>query len=252
MKVLLLEDEKLAAERLRTLLHHYDSGIEVVASLDSIEDTVKYLQTHRPPDLFLMDIHLSDGHCFEIFRQVQIDRPVIFTTAFDQYALEAFKMLSIDYILKPVTQEALAAAINKYRRWTNQAAPADYSKLSPATTPSYKKRFLGKVGQRLFFIDQEQVAYFQADNKIVHLVDHEGHRYVVDHTLERLEQLLDPSEFFRLSRRYIVRIGAIQQVKPYYNNRLKVDLKCGHTDEEGMIISRDRVAEFRQWAEAMV
>ena len=251
MKLLIVEDEKLAAERLKTLLHEYDRTLEVVAITDSIEDTVRYLQRSAPPDLLLMDIHLSDGHSFEIFRQIHVDRPIIFTTAFDQYALDAFRMFSIDYILKPITLESLATAINKFRKLTSQFATADYSQLPKKATPTYKRRFLGKVGQRLFFLEQEDIAYFQADNKIVHLIDRKGHRYVVDYTLERLEQLVDPSEFFRLNRRLIVRIGAIEQVKPYYNNRLKVDLKGNNPEEQDLVISRDRVAEFKEWSSCL-
>lgn len=250
MKILIVEDEKLAAERLQTLVHEYDSSIEVVACLESIEDTVDYLKHHAQPDLILMDIHLSDGHSFEIFKQVRVDRPVIFTTAYDQYALEAFKIFSIDYILKPVSLRSLAAAINKYKSLSQSFIPTDLSRLSLRTLhPPAKKRFLGKVGQRLFFIELDDIAYFQADNKIVHLVDREGNRFVVDYTLERLEQLLDSTEFFRLNRRFIVRVSAIQQVKPYFNNRLKIAIKGCNAAEEDMVISRDRVAEFRAWAE---
>src|SRR5690606_37499043 len=133
MKILIVEDEKLAAERLQTLVHEYDSSIEVVAWLESIEDTVDYLKHHAQPDLILMDIHLIDGHSFEIFKQVRVDRPVIFTTAYDQYALEAFKIFSIDYILKPVSLRSLAAAINKYKSLSQPFIPTDLSRLSLRT-----------------------------------------------------------------------------------------------------------------------
>jgi DNA-binding LytR/AlgR family response regulator len=251
MKVLIAEDEKLATERLLILLKQYDPAIEIVGCLESIEEMVQYLKEHTHPDLILLDIHLSDGHSFEIFKQVQYSRPVIFTTAYDQYALEAFKMLSVDYILKPVTQQALATALNKYQSLASSFATTDLSKLPPLINAAnnYKKRFLGKVGQRLFFIESTDVSFFQADNKIVHLVDKDGNRYVVEHTLEKLEQLLDPREFFRLNRRFIVRISAIQQVKPYYNNRLKLSLK-GTAQSDDMVISRERVADFKNWAEA--
>ena len=253
MKVLIVEDEKLAAERIQTLLTEYDPGIEVVAVLESIEDTVSYLSAHVQPDIMLLDIHLSDGHSFQIFRQVHYRGPVIFTTAFDNYALEAFRHFSIDYILRPVTLQALATALNKFRniRWEmNMGADAGTLLQRPFTQSICKKRFLGKVGQRLFFIESTDIAYFQADNKIVYLIDKEGNQFIVDYTLERLEQLLDPAEFFRLNRRFIVRMSMISQVKPYYNNRLKVSLKGMGIEESGMVISRDRVAEFRAWAES--
>lgn len=250
MRVVIIEDEKLAAERLITLLKQCDSSIEVLACLESVEESVHYLSSYPHPDLLLLDIHLSDGHCFEIFKKVNYQKPVIFTTAYDQYAMEAFKIFSIDYILKPVTQQSLAAAINKLRSLSVSFSSTDISRLSALLSEQrYKKRFLGKVGQRLFFIPAEQVAYFRADNKIVYLTDHEGNRYVVDYTMEQLTELLNPRQFFRLNRSFIVCIDAIQQVKPYYNSRLKLSL-VGSSNAEEMIVSRDRVADFKLWAEA--
>jgi DNA-binding LytR/AlgR family response regulator len=250
MKVIIVEDEKPASERLKTLLKEYDPGLEIQATLESIDETVQYLKQHSPPDIMLLDIHLADGHSFEIFNQINYNRPVIFTTAYDQYALEAFKMFSIDYILKPVTLEALASAINKYKTLSASFSSVELSRLAPVWKSSqYKKRFLGKVGQRLFFIDARDIAFFQADNKIVHLVDKEGHKYLADYTMEKLEAHLDPENFFRLSRKYIVNIDAIEQVKPYYNSRLKLQVK-GASQNEEIIISRERVADFRLWAEA--
>jgi len=251
MRILIVEDEKLAADRLMTLLKEYDPSVEVVACTESVEDTVHYLQHHAAPDLLLLDIHLSDGHSFEIFKQVAYNKPVIFITAYDQYALEAFKLHSVDYILKPVSLTALAAAINKYKQLSASYTATDFGQLLPSLNGKiFKKRFLGKVGQRLFFIDTNDIAFFQADNKVVYLADKEGNRYVVDHTMEKLEELLDNQEFFRLNRRYIVRINAIEQVKPYFNGRLKLVVKgAAQTDE--LVISRDRAAGFRQWVETL-
>ncbi len=250
MKVIIVEDEKLATERLQTLLKTYDPSIEIIACLESIEDTVQYLKNHSHPDLLLLDIHLSDGHSFEIFKQVSYNRPIIFTTAYDEYALDAFKMLSIDYILKPVSGEALATALNKFKSMSLSFSATDLNRVSQGWKGQrYKKRFLGKIGQRLFFIDAEEVAFFQADNKIVYLADKEGNRYIIDHTMERLEEQLDPQHFFRLNRKFIVNISAIQQVKPYYNNRLRLSVK-GANQQEEMVISRERVADFKIWADA--
>jgi len=250
MKIVIVEDEKLAADRLQTMLNEYDPAIEVCACLESIEETVRFLKQKPHPDLLLLDIHLSDGHCFEIFKQVSYNKPVIFTTAYDSYALDAFKIFSIDYILKPVTLDALASALNKLKSLAISFSAMDLNRLMPEWQNNpYKKRFLGKVGQRLFFIDTSDIAFFQADNKIVYLVDKEGNRYVIEHTMEKLEEQLDPQQFFRLNRRFIVRITAIEQVKPYYNNRLKLAVK-GCNQPEDMVISRDRVAAFKLWAEA--
>jgi len=250
MKLIIVEDEQLAAERLMTLLRNYDPAVEVIACLESIEDTVRYLKSHSHPDLLLLDIHLSDGHSFEIFKQVNYSGPVIFTTAYDIYALEAFKLLSIDYILKPITQDALATALNKFKSLSLSFNAARLRTGIPSMQEQrYKKRFLGKVGQRLFFIDSSDIAFFQADNKIVYLVDKSGTRYIVEHTMEKLEEQLDPRKFFHLTRKFIVNIEAIQQVKPYFNSRLKLSV-LGAPQQEEMVISRDRVAEFRQWAES--
>lgn len=250
MRVIIVEDEKPARERLQTLLMEYDPSIEIMACTESVEETVQYLKSHAHPDLLLLDIHLSDGHSFEIFKQVSYHKPVIFTTAYDEYALDAFKMFSIDYILKPVSLEMLATAMNKLKSLALSFSAVDFNKLNPASVNTrYKKRFLGKVGQRLFFIDTGSIAFFQADNKLVHLTDREGNRYLVDHTMEKLEDQLDPSCFFRLNRRFIVHIDAIQQVKPFFNSRLKLSVKgAGQSDD--MVISRERVADFKEWAQA--
>ncbi|MDX1956556.1 MAG: LytTR family DNA-binding domain-containing protein [Chitinophagaceae bacterium] len=250
MRVVIAEDELPAVERLHTLIKDFDPAIQVVASLDSVEDLVQWLKMNPHPDLLLLDIHLSDGHSFEIFRRINYSGPVIFTTAFDQYALEAFKVFSIDYILKPVSRESLARAIQKFRTITGVQISPDYARLVEALKkPNYKDRFLGKSGAKLYFIEADEVAYFQADNKIVYLVDKKGNKFIVNHTLDKLLDELDPRQFFRLSRRVIVRISAIEHVKPYYNNRLKVAVKGNGEDRsEDLVISRERVAEFRNWA----
>jgi len=252
MDVVIIEDEMLAAERLQSLIKNYDAAINIVAVLESIEESVQWLQAKPHPDLLFVDIQLSDGHSFEIFKKVHLQKPVIFTTAFDNYALDAFQLFSIDYILKPVTAEALGSAINKYKSIAGMAA-ANYSSLGDAVkenfSTKYKNRFLAKVGQRSFFLQADETAYFFADNKIVYLVDKECNRFIVNFTLEKLEPLLDPVDFFRINRKMIVHSKAIEQVKPYFNNRLKLLLKGIKADEE-IIISRERVADFKEWADA--
>jgi DNA-binding LytR/AlgR family response regulator len=252
MNILIIEDEALAAERLKLLLAQFDPQINIMGCLESIEETVHWLQTKSLPDLLLMDIQLSDGYCFEIFKKVPVSKPVIFTTAYDHFALEAFNHYSIDYILKPVTIEALATAINKYK-----LMPSVFSDTGHKNWPdifkensgsAYKDRFLAKIGLRTFFIQAGEIAYFTADNKIVSLTDKEGNRYLVNYTIEKLETLLNPHDFFRINRKMIVHSKCIEQVKPHINNRLKLSIKNLKLPEE-IIISRERVPAFKKWAE---
>ncbi|WP_276482638.1 LytR/AlgR family response regulator transcription factor [Paraflavitalea pollutisoli] len=252
MKVLIVEDELLAAQRLQLMIGQYDPSIRDIYCTESVGETVAWLRQHPAPDLILSDIQLSDGHSFDIFRRIAYKGPVVFTTAYDQYAMEAFRLFSIDYILKPVTADALAQAFHKYKEIVTPAI--DYQQVLPrvqqvVADEGFKSRFLGRIGQRLQFVQAEDVSFFQADNKIVYLTDKQGVRYLIDYTLEKLEQLLNPKLFFRLNRRYIVRYSAIEYIKPHLNSRLKLEVK-GAGREDEFIISRERVAEFRTWAEA--
>jgi DNA-binding LytR/AlgR family response regulator len=250
MRILIVEDELLAAERLQLMIGQYDPSITNIHCTESVGETIAWLEQNQAPDLILSDIHLSDGHSFEIFRRISYKGPVVFTTAYDQYAMEAFRLFSIDYILKPVTAEALTKALNKYKEIMSPVI--DYQQVLPkvqqAADDGYKRRFLGRIGQRLQFISVEDISFFQAENKIVYLTDKQGVRYLIDHTLEKLEQYLNPKLFFRLNRKYIVKDSAIEYIRPYLNSRLKLTVKGADSRDE-FIISRERVSEFRAWAE---
>jgi two-component system, LytTR family, response regulator LytT len=252
MNILIIEDEILASERIQMLIKSYDPSINIVGSLDSIEEAVHWLTTKAHPDLLLVDIQLADGQSFEIFKKVQTNTPIIFTTAYDQYALDAFQLFSIDYILKPITAEALSTALQKYKTITNSQSPTDFGgilqQVKDNFSAKYKNRFLAKVGQRIFFIGVDEVAYFAADNKIVHLTTRDGNRFLINTTIEKLEQIIDPQYFFRVNRKIIVHVDAIEQAKPYENNRLKLVLKEITTPEE-IIISREKVVDFKNWAD---
>jgi DNA-binding LytR/AlgR family response regulator len=253
MKLVIIEDEPLAAERLQYLLNQYDPKVQVSAILESIDDAVKWFSCNPAPDLILSDIQLSDGSAFEIFKNIKISSPIIFTTAFDKYALDAFKLLSIDYLLKPFTLEALTNAMDKLKLLQSQPAKPlinydDVIKLLHQKTRIYKTRFTGKIGNKLFFIETNNIALFYSDNKIVHMVALDNTRYIAEYTLEQLEELLDTASFFRINRSIIVSISAISQVKPYDNNRLQVVLKNNIRPEEA-IVSRERVVDFRKWAD---
>lgn len=251
MTTLIIEDEKIAAERLRVLLQRCAPQVQVLSVLDTVEASVSWLNAHPPPDFILLDIHLADGFAFEIFRRMKILVPVIFTTAYDQYSMEAFKLLSIDYLLKPVTAEALSFAIQKLNTLRlPQVQPAVYNQLLQLLQQGkqkYKTRFVGKVGQKLFFVGIEEIAYFLSDHKTVCMHTCDGNHYLLDYTLEALETMLDPNEFFRVNRSIIVKANAIDQVKPYVNSRLKILLRTG-TKQSEAIVSRDRVSEFKNWA----
>lgn len=250
MKVLIIEDEKVAAQRLQLLLKAYDPAIDIVAIIESIEETVAWLNDYPHPELMLLDIHLADGFCFEIFRRISYKKPIIFTTAYNEYALDAFKYLSIDYLVKPVTFNALETALNKYKEMTlpvpNYEALLQNNK--PLLHEQYKERFLVKIGQKFVFIKTKDVAFFKAEDKLAFLIDKKSNRFMIDYTLDKLETLLDPRRFFRLNRKIIVCIDSIVQVKPYANNRLQLQLLQDYLPDD-LIVSRERVADFRNWAE---
>jgi two-component system LytT family response regulator len=252
MRIVIIEDEPLASERLQLLLQQYGGPTQIAALLESVDEAVKWFSSGQPADLILSDIQLADGSAFEIFRKIKISHPVIFTTAFDKYALDAFKLLSIDYLLKPVTLEALSASLNKLKLLQGNpekivANYGDLLQLLMHKEKPYKSRFTGKIGNKLFFIDIENIALFYSDNKIVYIQCLDNMRYISDHTLENIEHLLDPTQFFRINRGMITNINAINQVRPYDNNRLQIQLKKNIRPDE-VIVSRERVHDFRKWA----
>ena len=253
MRMIIIEDEPLAVKRLQFLLQQYDPLCTVDASLESIEESVKWFNNNKQPDVIFSDIQLSDGSAFEIFRKIKISTPVIFTTAYDKYALDAFKYLSIDYLLKPFTMEALQGAMDKLKQLQKQITQPlinyeDIINLLQPKPRSYKTRFTGKIGNRLFFVETTSIALFYADNKIVYIVTINNEKYVAEYTLEQLEHLLDKTCFFRINRSMVVNICIISQVKPYDNNRLQIVLRNNLKPGEA-IVSRERVLDFRKWAD---
>lgn len=251
MRVLIIEDELVAAQRLQLLLKEYDEKVEVIGCIDSVEDAITWFHQNQHPDLLLLDIQLADGFSFDILKRTTYKNPVIFTTAFNDYALQAFEYLSVDYLLKPVSAASLKRALDKYKLLSNNNT-MNYEPLINALKQfpitQYKERFLARVGQKLIFVKTNEIAYFRAEDKVIYLIDKQGNKLPVDYTLEKLESVLDPRQFFRLNRKIIVAIDSIAQVRPYYNSRLMLHLKDGHKSED-MVISRERVPEFREWAE---
>ena len=253
MKAIIIEDESPARERLRDLIGKYQGNIQIIEEFDSVEDSIDYLQRHDDFDLLFLDIQLSDGVSFEIFKHVEIVKPVIFTTAYEEYSIQAFKVNSIDYLLKPINFDDLQASLDKYQKIVPSRVPTnhyDYSEIAKILNmghKQYKKRFIVKLGSKIQFKATSQIDYIYAEGKIVYIVLKDSNtKYMIDHTLEELEGfLLDPSAFFRINRKFIIKIDAIRELKSHHNNRLKVFL---HKDSDmEMIVSREKVSSFKRW-----
>lgn len=253
MNVLIVEDESLAAERLEKLLKQYDPSINILYQIDTVNDAAVFMDSHRDKlDLVFLDIQLADGKSFEIFNKITYNKPVIFTTAYDQYALNAFKVNSIDYLLKPIKLEELEAALNKYKEVasgsnsSNMAIDSDLIKSILHSSKEFKQRFLVKYGNKIQFKNVEDAAFFSAEDKICHLHSYApGKKYLIDHTLEELEsQLLDPEKFFRINRQYILNIDSIKEVRND-NQRLTVILKTG--SDRILQVSKTKTSEFKAW-----
>ena len=243
---MILEDEPLTAERLTSLLRRYSPAIEVLAVLDSVEKAIRWFEQSVRPDLIFADIHLNDGLGFELFAAVRSRTPVIFTTAHSHYSLEAFRVNSVDYLLKPIEFQALARALDKFHGLYPPAAAAPVG--PPPAPPAFKQRFLVKIGQQLKHVTVGEVAYFHYQDEGVALTTRAGARLPVDYTLDQLESVLDPRQFFRISRKFLVGLEAVQKIHLYFNSRLKLDL-LPPADAE-VLVSRERVADFKLWLDA--
>jgi len=252
MKVLIIEDEVPAAEKLQRYLQKYDPAVKIVGILDSAAAAITYLKGSEHPDLICSDIQLRDGLSFQIFQQVTVRTPVIFTTAFNEFALDAFKVNSIDYLLKPITFTSLAASMQKLNTMKAALSNDDQEKRINAvfTNPNlrskdYKTRFMVKLGEHIRSITTDQIIVLYADGRDVYLVTQQNRKFIIDYTLEALEEVLDPKHFFRPNRTFIININAIKDVLVYSNSRLKVSL-TQEFDKE-IIVSREKVGEFKEW-----
>jgi two-component system, LytTR family, response regulator LytT len=248
MNAVILEDEVLSARRLRNLLLEIDPVIKIENTFESVETAVKWLRTHPHPSVIFMDIQLSDGLSFDIFKQVDILCPVIFTTAYDEYALKAFKVNSIDYLLKPVDKEELKHSLHKLDELYLGGREGVVDKLLQTldeAKQAYKSRFLIKNGKNLITVFDKDAAYFLTDRKLTFLVTWSGKKHPLNESLEELEAKLDPRSFFRLNRQYIASVKSIESVHTFFNYRLKVFLKPS-TDSE-VLVSRKHVKAFKMW-----
>jgi len=247
MNVVIIEDEPLAAEKLIRYIDKYSGDITVIQVLQSLAEAIPWIAENKAEvDLFFMDVQLGDGLSFEIFSQVPLNKPVIFTTAFDEFAVDAFKVNSIDYLLKPITFTDLSKALKKFDFVKKQFAQTDIAPIvQKLTQKTYKNRFLVKVGNHIRSISIDDVLVFKAEGRDVSLFNTDGKEYLIEYTLETLETLLEPKKFYRVNRSYIVPLSAIQNVTVYANRRLKLVLTTRLEDD--LIVSREKVADFKNW-----
>lgn len=251
MNVVIIEDEAFAALRLKKMIEDYDPDIKILAELESVAESVKWFKSNPEPDLIFLDIHLEDDLSFAIFDQVNISSPVIFTTAFDEYAIKAFKLKSIDYLLKPIVHEELAAALKKYEQFSglrqHQADLQSLYTLLTSNDKKYRERFSISVGTKIKMVEVKDIAYFFVMDKGTYLRTHQGNTYNVDFTLDKLEEMLDPDSFFRINRKYLINLSSIASMQAYSRSRVKLELKPMADEEFDTIVSIDRSGEFKRW-----
>lgn len=252
MTTLIIEDEEPAFRRLQKMMKELEPATTLLDQVVSVSSAVKFFKENEAPDLIISDIQLADGVSFEIFKQVDVKCPVIFTTAYDQYAIEAFKVNSIDYLLKPVKKDELEKAVLKFKALTPAAAPApaiDINKLlqslQPATVNDYKKRFVVRYGEHIKTIDIEEVVYFYTEDKATFLCTKDARRFVIDFNMDALEAVLDPKVFFRINRQYIISIHSIAEMFAYSKSRVLIKLNPAAKHET--IVSTERSADFKHW-----
>lgn len=247
MQYLIIEDEEVAARQLQKMIAKLKPGSTFLGNPDSVEAAVDWLSANPAPDLIFLDIHLADGLSFEIFEQRKVSSPIIFCTAYDQYAIKAFKLNSVDYLLKPIDPEELGAALEKFSGMGRkpEANFDQLARLLSGVSKRYKSRFLVKAGERIEAVPTEQVAFFFSEDKATLLQTADGKKYVIDFTMDETEAQLDPMHFFRLNRKYLASFDAIKSIYTYSNSRLKIVLNnCADPD---ILVSREKVSLFKDW-----
>ncbi len=248
-KILIIEDEEAAAARLQKMILQEMPDAEVLPPLVSIAQAIAWLSSHPEPDLLFLDVHLADGQSFEIFNSINVHAPIVFTTAYDQYALAAFTVNSIDYLLKPVKKEELKRALNKYSSFAGQVkSPVDFANLLTTLqtqAATYKQRFVVRYGEHIKTIETADIAYFYTENKINFLVTKENKRFAIDLNLDQLETVLDPHKFFRINRQFVIGFHSISEMLTYSKSRVFIKLNPASRHET--IVSSERAAAFKKW-----
>ena len=250
MKILIIEDEEPAAKRLEKMVLELEPGANMLENIVSVSSGITWLQQNDTPDLIFSDIQLSDGLSFEIFKRVEVNCPIIFTTAYDQYAIEAFKVNSIDYLLKPIKKDDLKAAIHKFKKLSSaeKTNAVDIKKIMEVFNSgggNYKTRFIVRYGEHIKTIKIEEVAYFYTEDKINFISTLEGRRYAIDYNLDNLESMLDPKVFFRINRQYIISIHSIKEMFSYSKSRVLI--KLNPVAKHETIVSTERSGDFKLW-----
>jgi two-component system, LytTR family, response regulator LytT len=251
MKVVIIEDEAFAALRLKKMIQDFNPDIQILAELESVAESVKWFKSNPEPDLIFLDIHLEDDLSFAIFDQVNISSAVIFTTAFDEYAIKAFKLKSIDYLLKPIVHEELAAALKKYEQFSglhrNSVDLQTLYNLITSSDKKYRERFSISVGTKIKMVEVTDIAYCFVLDKGVYMRTKQGHTFNIDFTLDKLEEMLNPATFFRINRKYLVNISSIANMVTWSRSRVKLELKPKADEEFDTVVSVDRSTAFKNW-----
>jgi two-component system response regulator LytT len=249
MRLLILEDETLAADRIRKMINEIDPSLEIVGEIKSIQQGKKWFDENDNPDLIISDIRLLDGLSFDLFKELKTETPIIFTTAYDQYAIKAFEVNSVDYLLKPIEKEKLSASIEKHKnRVAENKFPADFESLYDLIqhkSKTFKSRFLIRVGNKIVAVPVEKISYFFSQNKLTYIVTKEGKKLPTDQTLEVLEEQLNPQSFYRANRQFIISFESISEIHPYFKGRLKLELTP--PAELELVVSAEKTPEFKSW-----
>ena len=248
MKAIIIEDEKLSAEHLSHLITKVDANMEVLHTFDSVRQSIDAFNDGIKADLLFVDIHLADGLSFDIFSEISIDTPVIFTTAYDEYAIRAFRLNSVDYLLKPIGLDDLRKAIEKFKKFSRNDYSVMFDNMVNAfqsINKQYKSRFMIRIGENIVSVKTGDIAHFVFEDGIVLLATNTNHLYPVDFTLDQIEPMLDPTEFFRINRKVIININSIQKTGTYFNSRLKIT--ASFLLDDNSIVSRERVNDFKAW-----